>query len=350
MAEEHEQKNYRKDMQERHPGWPKIELLFYFAPHSNNADMEDIGPHLAEADVIFYENIGRNQKFQEILEAIASPNPSMTLDDILDKTLINGEPIRGTHNEPLVRGLYKSGKTVGTLDIGKTDEEMQMGHEIFVLKDMEFPKNMTYPQALYFLKDLMTEFTNRQVMREQIMTDRFEEELTEIFDRHPELLERKDIKVVISMGSVHTTLRHSFTEKGIESKKEFSSGKSHTYSYTDEVARSIVYNKEPSDDLLSRACAENVIADAINDSVHYKEINDIARTDYIRRYVSKLDEEEMEFIYRMWDIGKASLDELDVALGPRGHSRLPRSSEDIIQANRLAKNQRRNVANTALLS
>jgi|GEM_PF-2759349 len=339
-SNEHGRENGRKllvdQIKERHPDWPELRVTFYFAPHANHHDVADAEAHMKDSDILLYESAAgssgeaRHRKQKIAFLNSLSINPPMSLDEAL---LEYDAP--GTTDEHRVRGVYDSGIAVGTIDIGDTEIEQRM---VLRMSNVGYEirrRSESYEAALENYKRKMQLYGELQAERERMMLDNFEDSLESILASRPDLKEKESLEILITMGSAHTTLRHKFTEAGIDSDRYFSMGGVQIYDYDNELIRTYMRRLEPTDELVQRAFTDNIIED-----IYYSNPGTSATTPtdewtiYKRRLVSKLNGEQMEHIFSLWNGGdRRAAQNIQMYLDRQGIGRMPESAFGVIAAN-----------------
>ncbi len=335
-------------LQERHPDWPKLNVSFYFAPHGNFEDMQGIVSKIKESDVFFYEDLGRSEAKAAYLNSPLLREGMMPLETLIDSSGAGQRQMRGSHGEALVRGLHDAQVVAATLDIGKDYDEERLSKEIIKAFQEPLPRRVSYDEALSRLNDNYENIAYLMDERELIMANNFESEIGKILDTYPELKQKDGLNVLISMGVLHTRLRHAFTERGIPSDRNFSTGRSYTFGYAHELMRTFAYGNEPSKELTERAFAESIVRKALSKVTRDKSIAYDERAAYLRRYVSELSSDEMMDVFDLWNNSRASVDDIDNLLVPAGMPPLARSAEEIIETNRLYEDRVKTLASAAL--
>lgn len=337
------------NLYERHPDWPHIELSFYFSAHVAPQDMKDVAQHIDATDVYFFESAPREDEWTSLIEEV-SQHPQHTLDEYLDKVLIyNDIPIRGTIWEPVVRSLYGTGKAIGTIDIGGNAGEFDLAQELIDAYSEPLPTNGSFDQALETYRTIWEQRAHMQNKREEIMVDRFEDELDLVFELNPELKHKENLKVLVSVGSVHTRLRHIFTANGMESKRSFSDGSPYIYSYELELMRTIQFGKEPTQELLKRAYAENLVGSVVQVATRGEKvpINDYLM--YGRVAAATLTDEEIEELFTLNAHEEPLVRPIDSMLIQHGMGGLPRTHAEIKRENEKAyRGKKRALAKAAI--
>lgn len=323
-------------LQERHPDWPKVNVEFYFSPHDNSGDTAGVAEHLKDADILLMESVSVDAESREnhdltlqVFNKVSS-NPKAKLDK-----LIRDGGFRGESDEPLLRGVHRTGKLVGSIDIGEDANEQGLAAKIRENSAGLVPSGRGYEDTLQAYNERGKRMAEGHAAREEIMADRFEGQLEKLLAERPELLEKPEIKVLITMGSAHTTLRHKFSERGIDSKWHFSQAKNNIYDYCVELIRTHSYGKEPSPELVKRAFTQSILGQALHRGFMESSIPTDEYMRYMRRYVGELTDEEMEKVFNLWNNRLANPRNVNNLMAKGEMPRLAQSAKEIRDANAL---------------
>lgn len=336
-------------IQERHPDWPKLELSFYFAPHGNNKDMEGIAPQLAKADILLYEEVVAHEddvaiRYENLDDFNKlSVNPAVSL----RRAMRDGE-VSGSSYEPLLKGIYKSKKAIGLIDIGDTNYERELVQEMQTLFDQSWIRGMEYSEALSAYNETWARMGELMHQREVLMVEKFEKEIDRILYARPDLLKQDSAKILISMGAGHTTLRHLFRQAGMQSERNFSTESPYTFSYFNELIRTHMFNREPSERLVKQALTESILSRSLDKMRENFSIRTDDDDTYKRRIVSLLTDDELEGAYEAWSEHANLRAYFDNALQRHGVDHLARSDKEIREFIKRPKKTARNLAKIAL--
>lgn len=317
---------------ERHPDWPQLDVEFYFASHGNARDMEGVAPHLAETDILLYENTGRTPRVRKQFD-YASRNPAEDIETLIDSGDYKGTQLRGHSIEPLMRGIYKTGKAIGTLDIGKSKSDVELEAQAYREVNKMASPSLSYRSALIMTKNNAREVANTQAEREERMVENFEEEMEFIFKTHPDLLEKDKVKILITIGSFHTSLGRRFDRHGILSTRKFSAASDYAYDFRSELQRGFMYGIAPSDELLKNALSEDIINLVYERELaggDYLQHEDLV--EYVRRYVSGLGTDEHEKLFALYRAGNVSIDTINGSMSD--HIKLVKTGVELEKANK----------------
>ncbi len=275
---------------ERHPDWPPVKLEFLFGAHGTTADFAKLPEKLQDADIYLIESPNYSENYRQMLRDIADPKSSLTADELLAAA----PGFIGRSRETTIRSLHRSGKIASSIDLRDEPAEVKLTDK--VINSLEQPINFkkTFNRSL---DDLTTEIHTRaavQLQREAIMTGRFETELVRLIQENPKLKEQEDIKVLATMGSLHTTLFHSLRQAGIPTEREFSQ-KPYVYGWESEAERNYMIGREPSREVLAKALLEQII-NPILPETHSEDVTETLLR-YQRQTASQFTTDEIEVIY-----------------------------------------------------
>lgn len=233
---------------ERHPDWPPIELSFYFAPHGSYEDIRGIEPYIAECDVLLFEEAGESKWPKKYLNKKVR-SATGPLEDLI-------EPVEGEVEEAFVRAMYGTDKVAGCIDIGRNPKRNALLEDALCEMDsLGMPDDISWREAMMTLLIIESESVNLQGIREEVMVNNFELELDDLITKYPELKNRDKLKVLISVGSFHTSLQHRFAARGLGSERYFPS-KPYIYDPENEVGRSIMFGIPVRERSLGQAVVE----------------------------------------------------------------------------------------------
>ena len=176
---------------ERHPDWPKIKLNVFLGFHATASDMEKMPQVVKGSQIYLYEDTSGNQATETLQNyANRTPEPAhfqADLEQTIDETNNNGESIRGSHWEAIVRSIYGTGVIVGHIDLrpGEETGDATIRNELDAL--INEPLNFTgsFDDRLTRLNERLHELSRLQRNREFGMLRRLETELETISNNTP---------------------------------------------------------------------------------------------------------------------------------------------------------------------
>lgn len=377
------EKPEKTTLAERHPDWPELDISFYFSPHGNRADTEGITSRLADADIYLIEG---SSPFATADVSLAAHNVhNRSLEETVN-SFGNGN-LRGYESAmgPIIEGIYNTGKSVESFDLKRMDpEERAIEEAIQEVLRKPIVIADTFEESLQSLQETAAKNAELQLQREAIMAERFEEKIESILSYRDDLKAKPRLKILISMGSFHTTLRHTMAEKGIPSSREFFSSPTYddsdavgplddneleyefnashdsststsssreqsrtpyVYDHGTELVRTFAYNRQPSQELLEKAWVERVLVHSMSqmwEQRHgYSRLTDsgIALNTvslYMRSMVSRFTPEQRRQIYTIARDHRDNMDvipeKLQAFLKDAGFGGLPEDPDELIAA------------------
>jgi hypothetical protein len=109
-----------------------------------------------------------------------------------------------------------------------------------------------------------------------------------------------------------------------------------------------MYDKEPSDELVSRAFTEKIIDAAFRKEMRGQTAPTDERIAYFRRYTAALSEDEMANIFDMWNKDVANAGNIDSLLMPADMPSLARNDNEILEANKAFSDRQKLLASHAV--
>ena len=371
-AEAHEAEP-RSTWAERHPDWPRVTMEFFFSPHSTAEDQEGLVQLLQQggADIYLYESTIFSESYNKVLQGAANMRRpkflkrwfkgQKAIDDYIENTTIGddepqptaeaqnpnffkkwndrlraamggkveeggvkGKPIIGTPIESEMRAVYGTGVVVDCIDLRPDDpvQHDQIGAEAY--------KTPMIVEGGFgaLLREIAEQYGNmieHQNRREEVMAGRLEKTLAKIFEQHPELKDKPDLKIVFSMGAAHAeTLPPRFQELGVETTQTFSRT-DHIYNYATQARTELGSGKRPEAETLARAFFEQILEIELKN----RGCKDIRRYDdlalYDRQTAGAFSKDEIAAIYDQNIAGELNGAKLDEIFKQKGLPLMPSS-------------------------
>ena len=266
FSQEHLQSNNRGDrpakntekMQEKEP---KIIYNVLFAPHATAKDFAKLEENFKQCDIYVPETFGWSQstfdRFNQVSQGKIGPeearihtNFSETLNEELRIIYQSKKPI------VLIDASEKKAKEIKEL-IRIMDSTGEIAIHKFLTGNLEEAISNVYAYI-----DLSIEISTR---RETIMKENLASTIKETIKNNPKLKNKSEIKVLISLGSMHTSFYHWLKKQYPSAHYKFNKSP-YIYPYLNEAERRKLFKKEPNSDLLAtRGIAETIISDYLED-------------------------------------------------------------------------------------
>lgn len=336
----HERAENEYGIQERHPDWPKIKATVYLAPHGNKADAEGSRAFIEDADVILYEDTTQSESTWEVLNDVAKGRYGINLDGVVSSL--------GEYNDVLVRTIHKTGKVLDSIDIGETSEEKEFDKKLRETYRQPLPKTLTYGASVEWARHRFTRIAKMQSDREEAMIRKFEPRMGYIFEDHKELVDKDEVNVLITLGSMHSRIIPLLKEMGVDVRMEHSGDSTYIYDYSWEVQRAFMRQKDVSDELIQRAMIDDIVLLSYYPLVDKGVPNDDVLT-YAREVVKNLSEDDMRAIHSAYSNDIDVISVLNGILERNGHAHLATSHQEILEVISKNPHLRRAMARAAFI-
>jgi hypothetical protein len=261
---------------------PKITVDFFFAYHGTNEDYSRLSEALKNADVYVPEAVNWTKEGEEIINEISQgkTKPEVTLKSAKDKEeqLLYNRKIPVVladipENHPLVRGWDNA--TENTNDAYK---------EFFAGNFDEAIKK--YKQSIIIEALIIKE-------REDFIVYQLKNELKTLTQKFPQLRNKKDINVLVTLGSAHTAVHHQLRSDS-QSSKMILGRDTLIFSTHAEIIRRLIRNpKEIIDDgLYKKTFIEEYISQILSDTTEDSNKSAWAA----RKLAAKLSADQIQFL------------------------------------------------------
>lgn len=311
----------RKLENERKPGEPKISIHILYCPHRRAEDLKGLRERIEECDVY-------------IPEGDFSTNWLSTLRSV-SAGVIMPEQVNFVNNFPLftkeqLRIIYNTRKLIAMIDIKPEDDQ----------SNTKLVKNSVLSTIIFQFRhntfDILKERTKktlRQISvfelkeREIYMLSQFKPKMKELLEDYPYLKEKKEIKVLMTLGSAHTGFFHQLRDQGYEIGRSFNK-MPYVYDFSTELIRRYRFGKKVSDELTARAtleiyCCNTIFIELMNT---LQDAN--KRSLFLRRMIGRFGLKEIKGMFE----GANNADEfrqlLEEKLKEKGLS-IPKSEEEL---------------------
>jgi hypothetical protein len=210
--------------QERREGDPKIKFHFAFASHVTPGDVSPIKKEFTDTDILFSEGMGGTELDDKLDQALASGR--ITPQEIEENALKRNPQLKKTRTFPytaeLRRLIYNSGKVVGNVDLPEGHRLIE-GYKLTFHLSMKFHEAKTLEEKMDLVKRYIIFLADLNVERERYILEQIPRKLRKILDSRPELKKRSEVKVLVSMGAVHTPMYIEFKNlEKMEAARSFS--------------------------------------------------------------------------------------------------------------------------------
>ncbi len=234
---------------------PKIIYQIHYAPHGTPEDQRGLHELIHQADIYIPEGFGNSALSKIMYNAISQGRKTpeeatqqMIGSEFSETSLGELNSLYGTKipvtfiDIPAYDNLFIEGEPTLSLSVGNIDELFQSVRS-YLMKISESDKR-----------------------REQHMLDQLKPMVDTTLDEYPELKAKKQLRVLLSLGSFHTRIYHELQKSGQDVVREFGEMPP-VYSLHDEAERRMIFNKPVSDELVSQVLLEIILDDFYRDQM-----------------------------------------------------------------------------------
>ena len=263
FSQEHLQSNNRgdrlakntKEMKEKEP---KIIYTVLFALHGTAEDCSKLEENFKQCDIFVPELLGWSQstfdRFNQVSQGKIKPDETgissyCNFPEMLIKTF---------------EVIYRSNKPIVFIDFSKK-EMIKEDHLRFSPLDKAFPLAMSnfltghLDEAIKTVRSCIDLLAKRYICRETKMKENLAKKIKEVIKNNPKLKDKSEIKVLISLGSIHTSFYHRLKKQCPTARRKFNKS-TYIYTFLNEAIRRKLFKKEPISDLLTtRALTEFIL-------------------------------------------------------------------------------------------
>ncbi len=262
---------------------PKITVDFFFSGHNTAEDVSRLPEALKNADVYVPELAGWTKKTEQAINQVSQ-----------GKGRLETQP--GSIQEIEDSSLYNTKIPVVFIDIPK-------GHSLIkkiqdsVTKSKDAAIDFSYgnfDEAMEIEKKATTDMALAMKEREEFIADKLKKELKTLTKKFPQLKNKADIRVLVQLGTAHTTVYRKLKPE-LESSKITLGQSPSVFGTSGEILRRLIKNPQDTinDDLYAKGMLENLISDffILNITSNTNKINWVSRklvanlsTDQIRSF------------------------------------------------------------------
>lgn len=268
-----------------------LDIKIFLTPHGTMTDAEKIQKTLKDAD-IFVQEIISQKRMEKILQKVA--DGELTPESARKNYNI---PKKSTFHGKLLDLIYKTGKKIIVADISLEDKLGQETRK--TIKNLSISNKLKkFPDAKTAAKYIASQTAKsgfQQIERERRIQENLKNKLLYLLQNNKELADKKTLRLLIEMGSAHTTLYHALKKSNPKIELEYV-GKPFIFSHVSQIARGIMTGKPINEETKLKALAEILLSPII--SVVEKHITTSEQLiAYTRKSVEKFSAKEIEEIF-----------------------------------------------------
>lgn len=231
---------------------PKVSYHFFFYPHRTAEDVKNLEKAFEKADIYIPEVYEWTPKLKSALNKISQGE--ITLEEMVKEYNIEKSSSRYREFEI----MRNSHKPILLVDIPKYDREfIDKIEEANLIEKEAYNLFMhgKFQPALQKLRSYILKMAPLHLAREKRIRQDLKKQTKAFIKQNPEYARKKEIKILVGMGSWHTHLYHKMRKENIPVSREFSDSLT-VYPSLEEATRKIAFKKEVDDELLARALIE----------------------------------------------------------------------------------------------
>ena len=225
---------------------PPFSVDVYYSPHLTEKDTGALEEKLKDAD-IYAPELMHWKSAEPVYRAVSqgSKTPAEAVKELhLDDIEAKGYVLKR------LEIIYGSHKPIVFVDLPNDSELIKEYKEISFKPGLE-----NFEEDMENIRSYMENSANFEKKREAYMISQLEPKVRETIQKNPELQNKDRLKILLSLGAMHTNLSHKLKEKGFDMNREFSSGQV-VYPFVGEGIRRNMFDKKADEELVSKALLE----------------------------------------------------------------------------------------------
>jgi len=265
----------RQEIKEKEP---RISYHILYGFHAALKDFDKFEAAYKEADVYVPEEIGSSARVLNFLNKLSQGE--LTPQEVADRLWTRP----GSFAFEQFRVIHNSKKPILFIDVPAGHELLKMDEQsdkLFNESTALFKKG-DFKQSIKTMRNYVINEVDLESRREEIIKKNLKEKIKEFVKYYPQLKEKDEIKVLLTLGAAHTRIYHDLKREEREEQKEgqadFSISKQFArqplifYSIEEALRRCMfLKDRQPSDIILARGIIESFL---FNYYVKYTRITD----------------------------------------------------------------------------
>ncbi len=298
---------------------PKISYHILYGAHRTAEDFKKLKEALEKADVYVPEMVGWNLGGALIFN-------SLSMGAITPEQMAEIYQIK--QDSPyfkICETIYNSKKPILFADISRNHEllqERRLNIGSFNLALSLFRRG-EFPLALKVIRGSSEKLSNYFEGREKIIKQTLKNSVRQLSEEHPQLKDKKDIKVLLTLGIGHTQVYHSLKKKEESVSREFTETP-FIFNFLGEIDRRhrLSKNKEISNELLAKFILDDLMIPELGEITQ----NSNKMIKVSRKIISKLNLKDIERISK--ELGENPEKTITDVLEARG-VKVPKTEEEM---------------------
>ncbi len=291
-----------------------IAINIFYGGHKTGEDQRGLKKEFAKADVYVPEYPSWTPETLEIFQRVSEG--SLEPDDAVKRL----NPSSRKAKLADLRILYNSNKPIIFADVSATNpifwENVDQLSRWAELTDAP-ALNTSFVEYLEHIRNAIKDLTQAQKERENYILLNLGPKIKELLKEHPELKNRERLNVLLNLGAAHTSVFRTLRENKQEVHRAFNN-MPQIFSYTEEGIRSVLFNRDIGDELISKISLELLFRDELEQWASGKAKDSIGRNKIYRTVLSQISIKDTEDIFdriRTGEDRKMAFDDLLEAKG-----------------------------------
>lgn len=190
--------------------------------------------------------------------------------------------------------IYNSKKPIIFIDVPYDDPLIKSFNKYKYFK-LTFEEN--FEETVKSLRDFLKNHNKVQEEREKYMLSSLKEKTKELLESYPELKEKAKLKILLSIGALHSPLYFDFKKKEKNVERKFSHSP-FTFGFHEEGARRERFGKDMNDEFIARVLIDKILDSVIGPILLKSVTPDNHRIYKFQRYiVSRFNIKEIKEFY-----------------------------------------------------
>ncbi|OFZ65766.1 MAG: hypothetical protein A3D92_16520 [Bacteroidetes bacterium RIFCSPHIGHO2_02_FULL_44_7] len=296
--------------QHKKEGDPDLEFKIFFGSHINDLDFAPITEELGGADVYIPEAAGWSQRQEEKIMLLSGGviHPETLINEIKHYDPDFAKSTSYTFFLAQMKAIYRSGKPIIFIDVPRDhpiENALRKTPGTF-FRAMDSTKDLATKIEAY--KNFAKGYVELVKARDNFMIAMLPQRLRELLDRRPDLKKKSRLKVLISLGAMHSQIYPKLKDLGQDTAREFQ-----TYPFvfglSDEVPRRLQMGQDMdsiSPDLILKAVLESEMLRYFEKSLKWMSQEKSSQEVYVkmRKIIEKLNARDIEEIYNKFGKGQ----------------------------------------------
>lgn len=280
--------------------FPKMSMDIYYSEHLYPESWYGLKDRLKKCDIYVPEQHGVTLGGQEFLNNVSfgriSPKEA-------EEKGLDGESYPSWFE--FLRNIHNSRKPIITADIPrdhriyKKTEALHARYRYLLETNLPI---MNFTDVLKEIKILGRNNARLEKQREEYMLSHLTPYIQKVLEDYPQLKEKDELKVLLSLGGYHTSFYHALKKGGQDINREFSV-MPFVYSYFTEGMRRFSFGRDVDDELAARIFLESVFQGGLRNNLsRVLQTNSPKSEAFVRKVISQFSLRDAKEIFEKGNI------------------------------------------------